>query len=78
MKSFTVDKGSNLERVLGLVWEPQEDVFVFSMAFREDLHRLLDESVVPTKRQLLTLVISVFNPLGMVAPFVVHGKTMVQ
>ncbi|XP_055633238.1 uncharacterized protein LOC129773624 [Toxorhynchites rutilus septentrionalis] len=78
VKSFTMDKGSNLERVLGMVWRPQEDVFVFSSAFRNDLQRLLEESIVPTKRQLLSLVMSVFDPLGMVAPFVVHGKTIVQ
>ncbi|XP_065094437.1 uncharacterized protein LOC135714962 [Ochlerotatus camptorhynchus] len=73
-----MDKGSNLERVLGMVWRPQEDVFVFSMTFREDLQRLMDESVVPTKRQVLRLVMSVFDPLGMIAPFVVHGKTIIQ
>ncbi|XP_065082550.1 uncharacterized protein LOC135704936 [Ochlerotatus camptorhynchus] len=73
-----MDKGSNLERVLGMVWRPQEDVFVFSMTFREDLQRLMDGSVVLTKRQVLSLVMSVFDPLGMIAPFVVHGKTIVQ
>ncbi|XP_065094804.1 uncharacterized protein LOC135715461 [Ochlerotatus camptorhynchus] len=78
VRSFTMDKGSNLERVLGMVWRPQEDVFVFSMTFREDLQRLMDGSVVPTKRQVLSLVMSVFDPLGMIAPFVVHGKTIVQ
>ncbi|XP_065074187.1 uncharacterized protein LOC135698223 [Ochlerotatus camptorhynchus] len=78
VKSFTMDKGSNLERVLGMVWRPQEDVFVFSMTLRDDLKSLLDGSVVPTKRQLLSLVMSIFDPLGMVAPFVVHGKTIVQ
>ncbi|XP_062713931.1 uncharacterized protein LOC134290753 [Aedes albopictus] len=78
IKSFTMDKGSNLERVLGMVWRPQEDMFVLSLTSREDLRRLLDGSTVPTKRQLLSLVMSVFDPLGMVAPFVVHGKSIVQ
>lgn len=41
-----------------MAWRPQEDVFVFSMAFRGGLQRLLDDSVVLTKRQLLT------EPLG--------------
>ncbi|XP_062714276.1 uncharacterized protein LOC134291034 [Aedes albopictus] len=78
VKSFTMDKGSNVERVLGMVWRPQEDMFVFSLTLREDLRHLIDGLIVPTKRQLLSLVMSVFDPLGLVAPFVVHGKTIVQ
>lgn len=75
VKSFNMDKGSNMERVLGMVWRSQDDVFVFSLTLRNDL---FDRHAVPTKRQFLSLVMSVFHPLGLVAPFVVHGKSLVQ
>ncbi|XP_062540958.1 uncharacterized protein LOC134208999 [Armigeres subalbatus] len=77
-KNFVMGKDVGTERVLGLSWLPQKDIFTFAIQFRENLKRLLDGNTYPTKREPLSLVMSIFDPLGLVANFVIHGKNLVQ
>ncbi|XP_058840949.1 uncharacterized protein LOC131696424 [Topomyia yanbarensis] len=72
-KCFTLDKTTGAERVLGMIWLPNEDVFTFAVKFRDDIQPLLEDS-----RKVLRVVMSIFDPLGFVAPFVVHGKCLIQ
>ncbi|XP_055643274.1 uncharacterized protein LOC129779676 [Toxorhynchites rutilus septentrionalis] len=77
-KNFVMGKCTNSERILGMIWIPQEDIFSFAVQFRSDLKKLVDGNGYPTKRELLSLVMSIFDPLGLVANFVIHGKVLVQ
>ncbi|XP_058445979.1 uncharacterized protein LOC131427079 [Malaya genurostris] len=61
-----------------MVWLPEEDVFSFSLTLREDHMPLLAGEIVPTKRQLLSVVMSIYDPNGLVAAFVIHGKILIQ
>ncbi|XP_062710405.1 uncharacterized protein LOC134288715 [Aedes albopictus] len=61
-----------------MIWLPQEDVFSFAIDFRKDLDRLLGGDIYPTKRELLSLVMSIFDPLGLAANYIIHGKMLVQ
>ncbi|XP_052562964.1 uncharacterized protein LOC128092673 [Culex pipiens pallens] len=70
-KNLQLDKGSTTERVLGLYWKQQQDVFTFSSAL--DTH-----GGHPTKRQSLSTVMSTFDPLGFLAHFTVRGKILIQ
>ncbi|XP_055633296.1 uncharacterized protein LOC129773676 [Toxorhynchites rutilus septentrionalis] len=74
-KSFTSNES---ERVLGLVWYPEEDVFRFSLLIREDLVTIIEGNVIPTKREALRLVMSLFDPLGLITMITVHGKVIIQ
>ncbi|XP_055632345.1 uncharacterized protein LOC129772855 [Toxorhynchites rutilus septentrionalis] len=67
-----------VERVLGLIWWPKEDVFMFSTAVRENLSPYLLASDRPTKRIALSCIMSLFDPLGLLAPFTLHGKILLQ
>ncbi|XP_062699419.1 uncharacterized protein LOC134284496 [Aedes albopictus] len=78
VKSFTADKTTATERILGMMWEPTEDLFVFFTQFHEDLLPLLSGETVPTKRQVLRVVMSLFDPLGLISCFTVHGKILLQ
>ncbi|XP_055605085.1 uncharacterized protein LOC129753308 [Uranotaenia lowii] len=78
MKSFAIEKTTKTERVLGMMWVPSEDVFVFSADFRTDLLPLLSGETRPTKRQVLQVVMSLFDPLGIVACYTIHGKILIQ
>ncbi|XP_053691604.1 uncharacterized protein LOC128740118 [Sabethes cyaneus] len=77
-KCFAVDKSVCSERVLGMIWNPTTDLFVFQGLFSEDMLPLIQCAEVPTKRQALRVVMSIFDPLGLVAVFVIHGKILIQ
>lgn len=44
------------------------------MQIREDLEPLLQGDVIPTKSQLLQMVMSIFELLGLISLVVVHEK----
>ncbi|XP_055589664.1 uncharacterized protein LOC129741877 [Uranotaenia lowii] len=75
---FNQDKASDTERVLGIIWDPKEDVFSFSTDHRADIKEYLENIKKPTKRVVLSCVMGFFDPLGLLAPFTVHGKTLIQ
>lgn len=67
----SVDK---MERVLGIWWSPINDTFSFK--FRHQ--HMLDINNVPTKRKVLQVVMSLYDPLGMIAHILVKGKLLMQ
>lgn len=65
-------------KILGMNWIPLEDVFVFlfnQSQFEADFHGI---TKVTTKRSLLSLVMKVFDPLGLIAPIVIQGRILLQ
>ncbi|XP_062713981.1 uncharacterized protein LOC134290796 [Aedes albopictus] len=75
---FNRDKSTDTERVLGIIWSPAEDVFKFSTKIRDDLLPYLLEGKRPTKRIVLSCVMSLFDPLGLLAPFTIYGRILIQ
>ncbi|XP_058840106.1 uncharacterized protein LOC131695595 [Topomyia yanbarensis] len=72
---FSQDKTTDQERVLGLIWDTVQDVLSFSVPFQTDM---MHQEERPTKRQVLSAVMSLFDPLGLLAPFTVLGKMLIQ
>ncbi|XP_062713212.1 uncharacterized protein LOC134290169 [Aedes albopictus] len=70
-KCLQLDKNGSTERVLGMYWRPDEDVFTFSST-------LATETKHPTKRQALRVVMSPFDPAGLLCFFLIHGKILIQ
>jgi hypothetical protein len=70
-----LDRGEHV-RTLGLLWDPGKDIFQIHRGFRETreskFHRF------PTKRQVLAIIASIFDPLGLIGPIVVQGKIFLQ
>ncbi|XP_062713284.1 uncharacterized protein LOC134290229 [Aedes albopictus] len=75
---FSEDKESGSERVLGIVWSPASDEFSFSTKLRDDLEPFLSGVKLPTKRILLSCVMSFFDPLGLLSIFTFYGKLLIQ
>jgi hypothetical protein len=67
-----------VERVLGLWWDAKTDVFTFKTNFHKVDQTILDGSRIPTKRQMASLVMSLYDPLGFVAHFKVKGMMLLQ
>ncbi len=58
-----------LERALGLQWCIESDAFQFKMVMKEKPH---------TRRGMLSLLSSVYDPLGFIAPVTLPGKVLLQ
>ncbi|XP_053686077.1 uncharacterized protein LOC128735618 [Sabethes cyaneus] len=77
-KSLALGGDKCVERVLGILWTPTTDELSFSTQMSMEVQTLLNNGDRPTKRQILRCVMSLFDPLGLLSPFVVHGKVLIQ
>ena len=67
-----LDLGSEVlpvERALGVRWNVETDEFVFKMQLKRKP---------PTRRGLLSVVSSVYDPLGFISPFLLSAKIILQ
>ncbi|XP_058811174.1 uncharacterized protein LOC131676064 [Topomyia yanbarensis] len=77
-KDLMLERGGTSESVLGMTWNPADDCFSYSFNLRDDLRQILNELHVPTKREVLKVVMSLFDPLGLVSHFLIHAKVIIQ
>lgn len=66
------------ERVLGLQWNPNADEFYFELKFQNMNPEIIAGTCIPTKRELLRITMSIFDPLGFIANVVIHLKIILQ
>ena len=58
-----------IQRTLGMKWNVKEDTFVFSPHLKSMPH---------TKRGVVSIVSSIFDPFGLISPFILRGKCIMQ
>ena len=61
-----------IERTLGILWDREVDAFTFKPSMTYDRDKQL------TKRECLSIIMSIFDPLGLVAPVVIGGKLLLK
>ena len=66
------------ERVLGLYWDRNEDTLSFNVGHGKIPSKLLLDDTKPTKREFFSVAMSVYDPLGIIAPFTVQSKFIMQ
>ena len=66
-----------VERTLGLHWDQEDDVFTFRGSCLQDRNAGPTQSLV-TKREMLQTVMSIFDPLGFLASYLVTAKVLLQ
>lgn len=72
-KSMTIMELENeMTKILGLLWCPERDVFKYKI----EITKLNDLTV--TKRNILSQIASLFDPLGLVGPIVIRAKILMQ
>ncbi|XP_058465271.1 uncharacterized protein LOC131438898 [Malaya genurostris] len=69
--SFDESGISNSIKTLGLIWNPQDDYFMFRT-------NPFDWQKVPTKRKVLSEIGQLFDPLGFLGPIIVYAKLVMQ
>ncbi|XP_055585281.1 uncharacterized protein LOC129738121 [Uranotaenia lowii] len=77
-KNLSLIDSTNTERVLGLLWDPSTDELSFSTEMKPEVHHLIQQNKNPTKRQVLRCVMSLYDPLGILAPYTIHGRILIQ
>ncbi|KAK3729480.1 hypothetical protein QZH41_019941, partial [Actinostola sp. cb2023] len=60
---------STLERALGVRWDVSSDNFGFNISVKDKR---------PTRRGILSIVSSIYDPLGFAAPFILPAKAILQ
>ncbi|GBP10287.1 hypothetical protein EVAR_91944_1 [Eumeta japonica] len=69
---------TRIEKTLGLQWDINNDALGFNLGLRNTPTEVLETSLPPTKRQVTSAVMSVFDPLGLASPVLITGKCMLQ
>ena len=62
------------EKVLGMIWDCNSDKFIFCLAKLAEKAK----SVVATKRNILSILAGLFDPLGIISPVAVSIKMLFQ
>ncbi|XP_074034243.1 uncharacterized protein [Leptinotarsa decemlineata] len=69
---------SSLDRILGVWWDVKSDSFTIKVDYHKVPKEITDGTVIPTKRQVLQLVMSIFDPLGFLTFLSIKGKIILQ
>lgn len=73
LNEIKLDMDENVfEKVLGMYWNTDKDNYKFKITAK------FDEIQDPTKRQLLSFVMSIYDPLGLIAHITIHSKIIMQ
>ncbi|XP_036345739.1 uncharacterized protein LOC118754983 [Rhagoletis pomonella] len=66
------------EKVLGMWWIASTDHFTFRVSAKYKESNLLVYQRRPTKREVLSLVMTIYNPLGLIGFYVIFAKIILQ
>ena len=70
------DRGG--ERILGLYWNTQKDLLSFNVGIERIPVDILSGARKPTKREFLRIIMSVYDPLGLLGPFTLQSRIIMQ
>lgn len=77
-KNLDLSPEMTTEKVLGMWWCTEADVFTFKIGWDRYDRDLLEGRRRPTKREVLRVLMTIFDPLGLIAPFLVYLKILLQ
>ncbi|XP_058798326.1 uncharacterized protein LOC131668288 [Phymastichus coffea] len=66
------------ERVLGMYWDTETDELKFNVKLAKIPIQILRGQRIPTKREVLSVIMSIYDPLGLIAPFTLKSKVLMQ
>src|SRR5277367_3568422 len=66
------------EKVLGIMWNTESDELSFTCSIDRVKQELSTRKTRPTKREVLKILMSIYDPLGLITPFTTRGKIILQ
>ncbi|XP_062702149.1 uncharacterized protein LOC134285445 [Aedes albopictus] len=83
-ENSTADKDMDLnnelatEKILGMWWRTSTDSFTYKIGWNRFSSGLLSGELIPTKRQILRVLMSIFDSLGLISHFLIYLKIILQ
>ncbi|XP_055586245.1 uncharacterized protein LOC129738941 [Uranotaenia lowii] len=76
-KNLSVGPEMSTEKVLGMWWDTTTDTFTFKLSPKHDAE-LLSGARIPTKREVLRTLMTVYDPMGLIGNFLIYLKILLQ
>ncbi|XP_065085825.1 uncharacterized protein LOC135707839 [Ochlerotatus camptorhynchus] len=77
-KSLDISSELSTEKVLGMWWNTKSDAFTFKVGWNRYDGALLKGERRPTKREVLRVLMTIYDPLGLIAHFLAYLKMLLQ
>ena len=77
-KPVMMKNEQKIEKILGLHWLNSSDELAFKINENKILSDVYSGTKIPTKREFLSIIMSVFDPLGFLTPFTIHSRILMQ
>ncbi|XP_065094639.1 uncharacterized protein LOC135715167 [Ochlerotatus camptorhynchus] len=77
-KSLDLSSELSTEKVLGMWWNTTSDTFTYKVGWNRYDGALLKGQRRPTKREVLRVLMTIFDPLGLIAHFLAYLKVLLQ
>ncbi|XP_068150185.1 uncharacterized protein [Drosophila tropicalis] len=75
---FNSEEIHSYEKILGMRWSPHQDAFTYALKFVRLKRNIIATKVAPTKREILQVLMSVFDPMGFVSCIMMYLKILLQ
>lgn len=76
--NMDIEHENTIDKILGLFWNVNRDTFTFQLKFSRIPEDILQLQRHPTKREMLSFAMSVYDPFGFIANLTIHIKVLVQ
>ncbi|XP_036347068.1 uncharacterized protein LOC118756408 [Rhagoletis pomonella] len=73
-----VEEWASTTKILGMFWDPSSDNFKYVCRFTRLRRDVINETYAPTKREILQVLMSIFDPLGFVSCYTIGLKILLQ
>lgn len=75
---YEFNGSGSVEKVLGIFWRTEDDTITYSTRFNKASKDILNGNKRPTKRETLRTLMSLFDPAGWLAHFLIGLKILLQ
>ncbi|XP_037292561.1 uncharacterized protein LOC119188794 [Manduca sexta] len=75
---FKTGQQNDGERTLGFIWIPEDDSLRFDLSFKKIPKNIINGTKYPTKREMLRVVMSIFDVYGYLSPLTIIEKIILQ
>lgn len=77
-RTVSLEPEDMAQKVLGMVWRTDEDTFGFKTSFHKVHPEIINGGRTPTKREILSVAMSIYDPFGLLADFLLATKVILQ